>query len=114
MAEAKSTLGLGLKKETLAAIAALFSPSIVVPVVIFLLEKDPLVRFYAAQGVVLFVLSIALSKVLIITLVLALLGGLVWLVWFILWLMTIYKAWQGEEWEVPFIGKLTRKLITKL
>lgn len=112
MAEAKSTLG--LKKETLAAIAALFSPSIIVPVIIFLLEKDKFVRFYAAQGIVLFVLSIALSKVLVITLILALLGGLVWLAWFILWLLTIYKAWQGEEWEVPVVGKLTRKLIAKL
>ena len=35
------------------------------------------------------------------------------LLMFILWLVLIYKAWHGEEWEVPFAGKYVRQLLAK-
>jgi uncharacterized membrane protein len=105
---------LGIKKETAAAVAVLFSPSIVIPVLLFLLVKDKFVRFYVVQSLILFLLATALWKVFIITIVLALLGGLVWLAWFILWLVTIYKAWMGEEWEIPLVGKLTKKVLAQI
>ncbi len=102
--------GTGLKKETTAAIASLFSPTIVVPVIVFLIEKNPYVRFHSAQALVLFLLALISSMVLAITIILP---GLIWIVWFIFWLVQTYKAWQGQEYEVPVVGNLTRSVIKK-
>jgi len=33
---------------------------------------------------------------------------------FVLWLVLIYKAWQGEEWEVPVLGAYARKMVKKV
>ena len=46
----KSTTG--LKKEMAAAIATLLGPSIVVPILFLMIEKDEFVRFWAMQSVV--------------------------------------------------------------
>jgi len=32
---------------------------------------------------------------------------------FVLWLLLIYKAWQGEKWEVPLLGKFAKQLAGK-
>ena len=100
----------GLKKETAGALAVLFSPTIVISVVLFLIEKDAYVRFYVVQSVFLFVIVVILSMLTAVTIFLP---GLLWIVWFIIWLMMVYKAWQGEEWEVPFLGKYARKFLKK-
>lgn len=104
----------GLKKETAASIAVLFAPSIIIPVILFLLEKDSYVRFYAAQALLLFILTSAFSKVFLVTIILIPFSGLAWILWVILWLVMIYKAWQGDEWEVPYLGKITRNLVKKI
>lgn len=107
------TQGTGLKKETSAALATLLGPTLVVPVLFILLEKDEFVRFWAFQSIVTYVVLFALNWVLILTLFLALLTPFVFLVGVILWLTMTYKAWQGDRWEVPFIGKLTMQLMKK-
>jgi len=38
---------------------------------------------------------------------------LVGIITFILWLLLIYKAWMGENWEVPVLGKITKNLLKK-
>lgn len=105
--------GTGLKKETSAALATLLGPTLVVPVLFILLEKDEFVRFWAFQSIVTYVVLFALNWVLILTLFLALLTPFVFLVGVILWLVMTYKAWQGDRWEVPFIGKLAMQLMKK-
>jgi uncharacterized membrane protein len=47
------------------------------------------------------------------TIILLALVPLISLFGFVLWLILIYKAWQGEEWEVPVLGKYARKLVKK-
>jgi uncharacterized membrane protein len=79
--------GTGLKKETAAALATLLGPTLVVPVL--------------------------LNWVLILTIFLAILTPLVFVLGVVLWLVMTYKAWQGSKWEVPFIGKLAVKLMNK-
>lgn len=104
----------GLKKETSAALAVLFAPTIVVPVVLLLIEKDEFVRFHAAQilvvGLSLFVLQWAMA----ITIILLPLVPILTIIGFVVWLILVYKAWMGEKWQVPFFGKLTKQLINKL
>jgi uncharacterized membrane protein len=29
---------------------------------------------------------------------------------FVLWLLLMWRAYQGQEWEVPFAGPMARKL----
>jgi uncharacterized membrane protein len=109
MAESKSVTG--LKKETLAAVACLFSPTVAIPLIIYFIEKDSFVRFYATQSALAFVSAAGLASVLFLILPIA---GIVWITWFVVWLMMVYKSWQGEEWEIPVFGKIAKALIAKL
>jgi len=42
------------------------------------------------------------------------LSPLVMIVAFIVWLMSIYKAYNGEEFELPLVGKLAKKQLAKM
>src|SRR4030042_6526080 len=99
----------GLPKNTAAALSYVLGP--VTGVVFLLLEKDPYVKFHAMQSMVVFA---SLFVLLIFTFFLAPLYGLLIIVGFALWLILIYKAWKGEEWEVPFLGKYARKFVKKV
>jgi uncharacterized membrane protein len=101
----------GLKKNTAGALAYVLGP--VTGVIFFILEKDPFVKFHAMQSIVVFVVLFGLQWVLGLTIILAILVPLIGIVSFILWLVLIYKAWQGEEYEVPFLGKIARQLVKK-
>lgn len=103
--------GTGLKKNTSAALAYVLGP--ITGVIFLILEKDKFVRFHAMQSIVVSVTMFVLQWVLGLTIVLLILVPLVGIVGFILWLMLIYKAWQGEEWEVPVLGKIARDLANK-
>jgi len=101
----------GLKKETAGALAYVLGP--ITGVIFLIIDKTPFVRFHAMQSIVVFISLMVLQWVLILTIILAPLGGLLTIVGFVLWLLLIYKAWQGEEWEVPFLGKYARKFLKK-
>lgn len=101
----------GLPKNTAAALSYVLGP--ITGVVFLLLEKDPFVKFHAMQSIVVFGGLFVLQWVLALTVILAPLSGLLVIVSFVLWLMLIYKAWQGQEWEVPVLGKYARKFVKK-
>ena len=109
MAEGKGT---GLPKNTAAALSYVFGP--VTRVIFYLLEKDPFVRFHAMQSIVVFVVLFVLQWVFGLTIVLLPMVPLISILGFVLWLLLIYKAWQGEEWEVPVLGKYARKFLKKV
>lgn len=104
--------GTGLGKNTAAALSYVLGP--ISGVVFLVLEKDKYVRFHAMQSIVFSVFAFALNMVLGFTIILALVLPILWVVEFILWLVLIYKAWQGEEWEVPVLGKFTRQFLGKM
>lgn len=110
---ATQTSGTGLKKETAAALATLLGPTLVVPVLFILLEKDEYVRFWAFQSIVVFVALFVLKWVFVLTIFLIFLTPIVFVLGMVLWLVMTYKAWQGEKWEVPFIGKFAGQLMKK-
>lgn len=101
----------GLKKETAGALSYVLGP--ITGVLMFILEKDPFVKFHAMQSIVVFVGLFAIQWMLTLTIVLAVFVPLVGIVSFVLWLVCIYKAWMGEEWEVPFAGKFARSLVKR-
>lgn len=104
---AAETKGTGLPKNTAAALSyVLFT---LTGIVFYVLEKDPYVRFHAMQSIVVFTSLFILQILLGLTFIFAFVVPLISILWFVLWLVLIYKAWQGEEWEVPLLGKYARK-----
>lgn len=110
--------GTGLKRETAAAVAALLGPTIVVPILFILIEKDEFVRFWAMQSVVtwagLFILFWGIgifAFTIVLAPLVAFVNGILILLGFVLWLLYVYKAWQGEKWVAPFAGNLAEKLL---
>lgn len=108
-----ATQGTGLKKETAAALATLLGPSIIVPILFILLEKDEFVRFWSFQSLIVFLALDVLYWIFILTIFLIFLTPLVFILGVVLWLIMTYKAWQGDRWVVPVIGKFAEQLMKK-
>ncbi len=103
--------GTGLSKNVAGALSYVLG--LITGVLFLVVEKDPFVRFHAMQSIVFSVAVFALNMVLGFTIILAVVLPLLWIVEFVLWLMLIYKAWQGNEWELPVLGKFARQLAAK-
>jgi len=100
---------IGLPRNTTAALSYVLGW--LTGIVILLLEKDPFVRFHAMQSVVTFGILTILAMVPFIGWVLS---PLVMIVSFVLWLVLIFKAYQGEEFKLPVIGEFAKKQLEKI
>ena len=79
--------------------------------VFLLIEKDnEFVRFHARQSILVFlpltVLSFMFSWIPFLGWVI---GGLLWLLTIILWLVLMIKAYQGAKFKLPWAGDLAEK-----
>lgn len=114
--------GSGLDENVAGALSYLLG--VLTGILFLLIDKDrPFVRFHAMQSIVLSVAWFALWVV--ITVVGAVLGAVPILGWIlngllvaalslgglILWLYVMYRAFQGEEWEIPVIGEQARSFV---
>ncbi|HET7600517.1 MAG TPA: DUF4870 domain-containing protein [Gemmatimonadales bacterium] len=109
--------GSGLSPNLAGALAYLLGP--ITGIIFLLIEKENrFVRFHAMQSTVLgvawFVLGIALSVLSGIVPVIGWIFGILLslgmtVVGFILWLLLMFKAYQGQEWEVPWVGQFARR-----
>jgi uncharacterized membrane protein len=85
--------------------------------IIFLLveKQSKFVRFHAMQSTVLFgglfIVNIALGFVPILG---WLVGLLLSFVAFILWIVCMWKAFQGEMYKVPFVGEIAEQQLAKM
>ena len=120
MAEAKEKTGTGLKKETSAALSYVLG--FITGIIFLIIEKDPFVRFHAMQSIavslaffvlswILGVISVLLGLTVFLAWVGPLLSGVLMIGGFVLWLLLIYKAYQGEKWQVPYIGKFVERMV---
>ncbi|MEI9894434.1 MAG: hypothetical protein WDN28_11265 [Chthoniobacter sp.] len=118
-----ATEGSGLQPHLAAALASFF---LLIGGIIFLVieKKDQYVRFYAMQSVFLGGLYIALSiglsiafailhGVPLVGTLLMLVGLVVRLAIFLAWVMLVFKAFSGKEWEIPYLGKLARQQLAR-
>lgn len=80
---------------------------------VFLLveKKNGFVRFHAMQSLMFFA---ALTVATFVPVIGWLLSPLLMIVGFIAWLAAIYKAYNGEEFELPIAGKLAKKQLAKM
>ncbi len=116
----------GLAPNVAGALAYLLGP--ITGILFLVLEKrSPFVRFHAAQSIGISVAWIVFWVVYsIVSTVLSLIPVLGWIVAIIfllfsivvgfaglfLWLFLMYKAWNGTEWEFPWVGEQSRRLLT--
>jgi len=100
--------GTGLPKKTAAALA--YTGIWITGIIFLIVEKDPFVRFHAAQSVVTF----GILTIIIFIPFLWFFVPIAWIVGFVLWLVLIYKAYQGEEFKLPWVGDLAKKLLGKI
>jgi uncharacterized membrane protein len=103
---------LGIKKETAGALSYVLGP--VTGIFFLVTSKDPFVKFHAMQSTVVFVVMFVLQWALGITIILFPLSALIGIVSFVLWLVLIYRAWQGDMWKVPVLGKVAENLLKKV
>jgi uncharacterized membrane protein len=109
--------GTGLAPNVAGALSYLLGP--ITGIVFLVIEKNsPFVRFHAMQSIVFGVLWIIFWIALtVVSNVVPVLG---WIVGFlisivaglgglVLWLLLMWKAYQGQEWEMPIAGPIARK-----
>ena len=112
--------GTGLTPNLAGALADLLGP--ITGIIFLILDKtNTFVRFHAMQSTVLWVgwviASIALSILSGVVPVIGWIFGLVLSIvmsfgGFILWLVLMWKAYQGQEWELPIVGPFARKQVS--
>jgi uncharacterized membrane protein len=101
----------GLKKETAAGLSYILGP--VTGILFLILEKNEFIRFHAMQSIIFSVLVFALNMIFSLSRVLVFLNSPLWLIAISLGLFAMFKASQGEKWEMPVIGQFAKKLLTK-
>jgi uncharacterized membrane protein len=101
--------GTGLPKNTAAAL--FYALGWLTGIVFLLIEKDKFVRFHAMQSVVTFGALTILSLIPIIGWILS---PFVMIAGFILWLILIFKAYQGEEFVLPLVGEFAKKQLKNI
>ncbi|HEX4002466.1 MAG TPA: DUF4870 domain-containing protein [Candidatus Acidoferrales bacterium] len=93
-------------------------------IIFYLIDKRPFVRFHAAQSIVVFgglsVIHVGLTIIAGATFFMGgfsfawMLFGLVDLVGFVLWILLMIKAYQGERFRVPIAADLADKIFGKI
>jgi uncharacterized membrane protein len=115
-ASEKSSSGLD---ANIAAMLAYF----VIPAFIFLVMKETsrFVRFHSMQAIILWACSILLFIVLQVFWLIPFIGllvlpisMLVWLGLFVVWVICMIKAFQGEEFKLPIIGDIAVQQMDKI
>ena len=97
--------GLGLPRNTMAALAYVLG--VMSGLVVLMVEKDDAyVRYHALQSVALSVVWLGGWLVLMVIPVVGWILLPFWgLLMFVLWLVAMVKAWQGERFRLPVIGE---------
>ena len=86
----------------------------IVALVMVLIEKNPEVKWHAVQGLLIGLGTWVLAMGLGLTVILAVLVPLIWVAGFILQLVLVVKAYQGEKLKLPLVSEWTDKLVKKI
>lgn len=105
-------------ENLLGALAYLLGP--ITGIILLLVEKsNSFIRFHAMQSTLvfgaLFLLNIALGIVPVLHwLIAVLISPVISLISFILWIILMWKAFNGEKYKLPYFGELAEKYLEKL
>lgn len=73
-------------------------------------EKNKSVHFHVRQGVTLFVAEIIFTLIMVIPLIGWLIGFIGWILCVFFSIIGLLKAAKGQEWSIPFFGKIATKV----
>ena len=109
MAKAKGKTGTGLEPNVAGLLCYVLGW--VSGVVFLLLEKDnKFVRFHAIQSIVVFgALNVASLIVVAIPIIGWMINGLIGVLGFVLWIVLMIRAYQGEKIKMPWAGDFAEK-----
>jgi len=114
-AAAQPAGGSGMEPTLAATLAWAFG--IVSGIIFIVIEKeDKYVKFWAYQAVLLTLVLIVgsvIAGVLTVVLIGLLLYPILYIGGLILWVMGLIKAYQGEKWMMPVIGKIADDMASK-
>jgi uncharacterized membrane protein len=83
---------------------------IITGIIFYLIEKEnKFVRFHAMQSILFSIAMIVITGLLAITIVGVFLIPIVSLAGFIVWIMLMLKAFQGEMFKLPLVGDIAEK-----
>jgi uncharacterized membrane protein len=74
-------------------------------------KKNAFVRFHAMQSILFFG---GLTVITFVPVIGWLLSPFVMILGFVVWLMAIYKAYNGEKFELPVVGKIAKEQLKKI
>ena len=99
----------GLQPNLAALLSYLFGW--ITGIIFYLVEtKSQFVRFHAAQSIIVFG---AISIVEIVLFFIPFLGVFLGILAFVLWILLMLKAYQGDTYKLPFAGDLAEKWAAK-
>lgn len=118
----------GLEPNIAAALASFFS---ILGGIIFLVleKKNQFIRFYALQAIYLWVVAFGVMIVFsVLSAILSSIPVLGTIIWFLLlipqmllgfvflglWLVMTFRAFNGEKWELPYLGEYVKKHLARL
>jgi uncharacterized membrane protein len=112
----------GIEPNVAAALSYILG--LITGLIFFLMERDNrFVRFHAAQSIAVSLIIIAISiAVSLVSGILVFIPVLGWIVvfalttglavgTFVLWVVLMWRAYQGEEWELPIVGSFARRMV---
>ena len=103
-------LSSGLDRNLAAALC--YAGAWVTGIIFILLEKeDKFVRFHALQSILVFG---AFTILMMVPVVGWILSPFLWILSFVVWLICIVKAYQGEEFLLPFVGQFAKSKLTEM
>lgn len=111
ISEEKTTLGIDQNLEAVLCYVGAW----ITGIIFLIIEKDnEFVRFHAMQSTVTFLVIFIIGVVFpIIPIIGAIISFLMTPIGIILWLLLMYKAYQGERYKLPYAGEFSEKQIYK-
>src|SRR6056297_2236277 len=105
----KTSLGMDENVEAILAYAGIWVTGLIM---LFLETENNHVRFHAMQSVItFFTLFIVSSLILVIPVIGIIISSLITFLGTVLWLLLLYKAYNGEIYKLPYIGDAAEELI---
>jgi len=103
--EFNSVLSEGGSSDANVLAAASYLLGMLTGVAVYLIEKeDKFIRFHAVQSILLGCVVILVGFLLVISIIGILILPIYFIVSFILWVIMMYKAYNGERFKLPYLG----------
>jgi len=109
MAKKKATEGTGLEPN-IAGLLCYVLGWITGLIFLLLEKKDKFVRFHAIQSIIVFgFINVVYFVIFWIPVVGWVFGWIIWAFAFVLWIVLMYKAYQGTKYKIPIAGDIAAK-----